>query len=558
MTSKPWHKFYDYNVPTTLRYPRFPLQNLMHLATSQFPHKTAIDFYGTPMTFVQLRTQMLRMANALVALGVKKGDRIGIALPNCPQYVIAYHAALSAGATVVNMNPMYTYDELKFMFEITSLETLVTFDAVLPTMKKLVKDLGVKRLIVTRIADYIGGHGKSDAGDLDLGDGCFYFSKLIDDCKDTKLPRVSFDTAQDVAMIQFTGGTTGVPKGALLTHANVVASIFQTSHWFNAVMTYTPFEKRTTLIPIPQFHVFGNMCVNWALLNGATQILLSRFDLQECIDTIKKQEQITFFPCVPTMMTAIVNHPKAEELGLAEHIRYINTGGAPMPTELIARVKDLGINFGEGWGMSETSSVGIGNPLLLNKAGAIGVPITDVDVRLVDIENGIDEVKPGEPGEMVIKGPAVMKGYWNNPEETQKQLVDGWLHTGDIARADEDGYLYIVDRKKDMVIAGGFNIYPREVDEVLYQHPKVSEAVTVGVPDDYRGETIKAYIVLQSGAKITDKEIIDFCRQKLAAYKVPKIVEFRDALPKSAVGKILRKILREEEIEKKAAQSKEA
>ena len=253
------------------------------------------------------------------------------------------------------------------------------------------------------------------------------------------------------------------------------------------------------------------------------------------------------------MITALVNFPKADELGLAEHIRYINTGGAPMPTDLIARVKDLGINFGEGWGMSETSSVGIGNPLLLNKAGAIGVPIMDVDIRLVDIENGVEDVQPGEPGEMMIKGPAVMKGYWNNPEETQKQLVDGWLHTGDIARADEDGYLYIVDRKKDMVIAGGFNIYPREIDEVLYQHPAVSEAVTVGVPDDYRGETVKAFVVLHAGSQTTDKEIISFCKQKLAAYKVPKIVEFRETLPKSAVGKLLRKVLREEEVSKKVA-----
>ena len=276
MTSKPWHRFYDYNVPTTIRYPKFPLQNLMHLAASQFPNKTAIEFYQTKMTFVQLRSQMLRMANALTGMGVKKGDRVGIALPNCPQYVIAYHAALSAGAAVVNMNPLYTYDELKFMVENTSMETLITFDAVLPTMKKLTQDLGVKRLIVTRMSDYANGLGNSDPGGLDLGDSCYHFSGLIEDCKDTKIPRISFDTDQDVAMIQFTGGTTGLPKGALLTHANVVASIFQTSHWFNAVLTYTPFEKRTTLIPIPQFHVFGNMCLNWALLNGATQILLPK------------------------------------------------------------------------------------------------------------------------------------------------------------------------------------------------------------------------------------------------------------------------------------------
>ena len=553
MTSRPWHQYYDYNVPTTLRYPKFPLQNLMHLAASQFPHKTAIDFCQTPMTFVQLRSEMLRMANALIGLGVKKGDRIGIALPNCPQYVITYFAVLSVGAIVVNLNPLYTYDELKFMIENTTLETLVTFDAVLPTMKKLAKDLGIRRLIVTRVVDYIAGQRKSDTRDLDLGDGCFHFSKLIEDCKDTRLPRISFDTAEDVAMIQFTGGTTGVPKGAMLTHANIVSEAFQALHWFNSLMVYTPFEKRTVLVAIPQFHIYGNTCVNWALLNGATQILMPKFDIQECIDIIKRYEQITFFPAVPTMITAVVNHPQADELGLAEHLRLFFTGGAPMPTELIARVKDLGINFGEGWGMSETTSFGICSPILLNKQGSIGLPVMDVDIRLVDIENGLTDVKPGDPGEILIKGPSVMKGYWNNPEETRNQLVDGWLHTGDIARADEDSYLYIVDRKKDMVIAGGFNIYPREVDEVLYQHPQVAEAITVGVPDAYRGETIKAFIVLQPGASATDKDIITFCKEKLAAYKVPKLVEFRDALPKSAVGKLLRKVLREEEISKSAA-----
>ncbi|HQL00224.1 MAG TPA: AMP-binding protein, partial [Smithellaceae bacterium] len=219
--------------------------------------------------------------------------------------------------------------------------------------------------------------------------------------------------------------------------------------------------------------------------------------------------------------------------------------------ELILKVKDLGIFYGEGWGMSETASLGIPNPILACRTGAIGVPILENDVRLVNIENGSEDVKPGEPGEILIKGPSVMQGYWNNPEETRLQLKDGWLSTGDIGQADEDGYIYIVDRKKDMIIAGGFNIYPREVDEVLYQHPKIAEAVTVGVPHEYRGETVKAFVVLLPGEKATEQEIIDFCRTKLAPYKAPKLVEFRDSIPKSAVGKILRKILRDEELAKR-------
>ena len=291
--------------------------------------------------------------------------------------------------------------------------------------------------------------------------------------------------------------------------------------------------------------------MNWAFLSMATQIQLPRFDMDEVIGTFARLEQITFFPTVPTMISAIINHPKAHEMNLPEKIRYFNSGGAPMPVELIQKVKDMGIFFSEGWGMSETTSMGISNPALAHKTGSIGVPTIDNDVRLVDLENGIEDVKPGEPGEIIIKGPTVMKGYWNNPKETNLQLKDGWLRTGDVGQMDEDGYITIVDRKKDMIITGGFNVYPREVDEVLYQHPKVADGVTVGIPDPYRGETIKAFIVLKPGQTATEAEIIKFCKEKLAPYKVPKLVEFRNSIPKSAVGKILRKILRDEEMNKK-------
>jgi len=544
-----WHNNYDYNVPTSIRYPKFPIQNLVHLAAAQYPHKAALDFYGTELSNSQIRTQMLRMANALVSLGIKKGDRVGIALPNCPQYIIAYYAILSAGAIVVNMNPLYTHDELKFMVENTGMKMLFTFDMVLPTMGKLAKDLGFK-LIVTKVTDYINGFGVSRAKDMALDKGWHHFSDLLDKSTDTRLPRVDFSPGDD-ALIQFTGGTTGLPKGAVLTHANVVASAFSASLWGNSTVTYAPYEKRTVMCIIPYFHIYANVCcLNWGFISMATQILMPKFDMDELLATIARIERFTFFPTVPTMITALVNHPKAGELKLAEKIGYFNSGGAPMPVELIQQVKDLGIFFSEGWGMSETTSLGISNPGLKHKTGAIGVPIMDNDVKLVSVENGVDEVKRGEPGEILIKGPTVMRGYWNNPEETANQLTDGWLHTGDVGQMDEDGYIYIVDRKKDMIIAGGFNIYPREVDEVLYQHPKVAEGVTVGIPDAYRGETVKVFIVLKPGEKATDKDIIEFCKQKLAAYKVPKIVEFRDAIPKSAVGKILRKVLRDEEIAK--------
>lgn len=550
METKPWHKNYDYVVPTSIRFPKFPVQNFLHLAASQYPFKPATDFYGSQITFSDLRKQTLRLANALTQMGVSKGDRVALALPNCPQYIIAYYAALSAGAILVNMNPLYTHDELKFMLENTGTKILITFDAVLPVIRPLAKELNLK-CIVTRVTDYITGMGVSSAKTLELEEGWKHFSELIDGCADIRLPRVDL-TPADPALIQFTGGTTGLPKGALLIHGNVVAASLQCSLWGSSIVNHTPIAERNLLAIIPYFHIYGNVVgMNWAMLNMATQVILPKFEIDEVLGTIQRVNQFTFFPAVPTMITAIVNHPKASELNMDQRFRFFNSGGAPMPAELIARVKDMGINYGEGWGMSETASLGISNPLMACRTGAIGVPIMENDVRLVDIENGKEEVKPGEPGEILIKGPSVMQGYWNNPEETKNQLSDGWLRTGDIGQTDEDGYIYIVDRKKDMIIAGGFNIYPREVDEVLYQHPKVAEAVTVGIPDDYRGETVKAFIVLRPGEKATDKEIAEFCRTKLAAYKVPKQVEFREAIPKSAVGKILRKILRDEEIAKK-------
>jgi long-chain acyl-CoA synthetase len=551
LEAKFWLKNYDYNVPATISYPKFPIQNLVHLAAAQFPSKAAVDFYGSELTFRQVRDQVLRLANAFTRLGLKKGDRVGIALPNCPQYVIAYYGALSAGAIVVNMDPLYTHDELKFMMENTGLKTLVTFDGALSTMRPLALEMGLRQVIVTRMTDYIKAFDVSTSKDLELEKNWFHFSELLAASTDTKIPRIAF-SPDDPALIQFTGGTTGFPKGALLSHGNVVAATFQCLQWGNSTIPYTPYEKRTVLGIIPYFHIYGNLCcMNWAFLSMATQIQLPRFDMDELIGTFARLEQITFFPTVPTMISAIINHPKAHEMNLPEKIRYFNSGGAPMPVELIQKVKDMGIFFSEGWGMSETTSMGISNPALAHKTGSIGVPTIDNDVRLVDLTNGTEDVKQGEPGEIIIKGPTVMKGYWNNPEETNLQLRDGWLRTGDVGQMDEDGYITIVDRKKDMIIAGGFNVYPREVDEVLYQHPKVADAVTVGVPDPYRGETIKAFIVLKQGQTATEAEIIKFCKEKLAPYKVPKLVEFRNSIPKSAVGKILRKILRDEEMNKK-------
>jgi long-chain acyl-CoA synthetase len=403
-------------------------------------------------------------------------------------------------------------------------------------------------VIATGITDYIKGFPVSTSKSLDLEMGWHHFSELIAKYPNPKRSKVPVNP-EDPALIQFTGGTTGIPKGAVLTHSNVVAGTIQASLWANAVTIYTPYEKRNVMAVLPYFHAYGNiMVMNLAMFGCATQIQVPRFNIDEMMELLAKYEQVTFFPTVPTLITALINHPKSAELNLGKKLGLLASGGGPMPVELIEQVKDMGIYFSEGYGLSESTSVGIFSPVLgLKKVGSIGIPLPDNDVRLVDVENGETDVPDGQPGEIIMKGPVIMQGYWNNPSETAGQLKDGWLYTGDIATRDEDGYIFIVDRKKDMIIAGGFNIYPRDIDEVLFQYPKVAEAVAIGVKDKYRGETVKAFVVLKPGEKCTEEEIIKFCKEKLAPYKMPKLVEFRDSIPKSAVGKILRKILREEE-----------
>lgn len=551
METKPWHRYYDYNVPTTIRYPHLAAHELLNIPVAHYPDKAALIFYGSEMTFLELRTEAAKLANALTGLGVKKGDRVGIHLPNCPQYLICYFAVLSIGAVVVNLNPLYTPDELKIMIGISGLETLITFDMALSGIRVLCGQISVPRVIVTAITDYVMGAPVSTAKSLDLEKDWLHFGELARKYPNPKRSRIHV-APKDPAMLQFTGGTTGIPKAAILTHANIVAATFQASLWGSATIHLTPPEKRNVMAVLPYFHIYGNIVVmNWSIFQCATQIQVPRFNIDEMVELLDKFEQITFFPTVPTLITALINHPKAQELKLDKKLMMLNSGGAPMPMELIEHVRDMGIFFSEGYGLSESTSLGISNPVLgLKKVGSIGIPFPDNDVRLVDVDTGAVDVPEGEPGEIIMKGPLIMQGYWNNPEETTGQLRGGWLHTGDIAVRDEDGYIFIVDRKKDMIIAGGFNVYPRDIDEVLFQHPKVAEAVSMGVKDEYRGETVKAYIVLKPGQICTEEEIISFCREKLVAYKVPKIVEFRDSIPKSAVGKILRKILRNEEEEK--------
>ncbi len=553
MNSRPWVRNYDFGVPETLRYPRVPISDFATLPAALYPDKVATDFFGTEITFYELRKQIVRMMNVLKGLGVKKGDRVGLHLPTCPQYVISFYAITGMGGIVVNLNPLYTPAELEALARDTEFRTLITFELVLGNIRTLCRSVEIETVIVTAITDFIKGMPQATAASLDLPKGWHHFSTLLDGCTSMQMPKRGEVCAEDPAVLQFTGGTTGTPKGAILTHANLVAATIQCSMWGSGLIGLIQPERRYVLGVLPLFHAYGNIVVmNWAMFNCATMILVPRFDLDELVNTIGRFDKISFFPCVPTIINALINHPRAGEIDLGRRLGLLNSGAAPMATELIDQVVSMGIFFGEGWGMSETTSLGMSNPILgLKKTGSIGVPFPDTDVKLVDVNDGITEVEKGKPGEIVIKSPLVMQGYWNRPEETAEQLKDGWLHTGDVAVQDEDDYFFIVDRKKDMVIAGGYNIYPREIDEVLYQHPKIADAVAVGIADEYRGETIKAFVVVKSGETCTEEEIIGFCREKLAAYKAPKLVEFRQELPKSAVGKILRKVLRQQEEEKR-------
>ena len=525
---------------------------MIHLAASYYPHKAAISFYGTEITFWQLRNQVIRLANGLRRLGLRKGERVGIALPTCPQYVIAYYAALSLGTVVVNMNPGHPYQEIKLLMENTTPETLITIDTALPVMRLLISELEIKKVIVTRLTDYIREFDVSTALALDLEKGWHHFSELITGSSDRGLPPVSVSPG-DPAMIQFTGGTTGRPKGALLTHANIIAATYAACFWGSTTNNLTTPGSRTVLSVIPYFHIYGNIvAMNWGVFHGATQILFHRFDLEELFVNIDKFDEITFFPVLPAMMADMVNHPHIAAQNLGAKIKLINSGGAPMPAQVIYQVRDLGILYTEGYGLSESTSLGIANPIMgLSKAGSIGIPYIDTEVRLVEFGGGREEVKPGDEGEIVMKGPTIMQAYWNDPQETQRHLKEKWFYTGDIARQDEDGYFYIVDRKKDIILTDDHRVYPREIDNVLSRHPKVREVAVVGIPDEHRGEAIKAFIVLNPGQKARDKEIIDYCKTNLALHQVPKKIEFREGLPKSAVGKILRRVLRDEEMHKK-------
>jgi long-chain acyl-CoA synthetase len=514
--ARPWIDHYDYWVRPHMNYPRRPLHEILRITTAEVPDAPATAFLGSQLTFAQIKERADRVTTGLARLGVQKGDRIGIMLPNCPQYVVAAFAILRLGAIVVNVNPLYTPREIEVVVKDSGMRMLIALDVLAPHAAGL-----VDRIWVTSLAE--PAPGELLAEDIDI-------------------PPVSIDPENDVAVLQYTGGTTGVPKGAMLTHYNIFANVVQTSVLHREAVTR---GKDRDLLVIPYFHIYGFtvglMAATW---NGAQQILIPKYDVEALLNAIRDYRP-TYFPAVPTIYVSLLNHPKAKECGL-DKIRGFNSGSAPLPLEVIEQFERMtGGTLNEGYGLSEASPVTHTTPSLSRrKPGSIGIPLPDTDIRIVDLETGTREVPVGTEGELCIAGPQVMKGYWNRPDETAMALRGRWLYTGDVARMDEDGYTYIVQRKKDMIIVSGFNVYPSEVEGVLYAHPAVMEAAVIGIPDKYHGEVVKACVVLKT--PITAAELRAHCAANLAEFKQPVEIEIRETLPKSAVGKILRRALREE------------
>jgi long-chain acyl-CoA synthetase len=508
------------------------LPELLQSSVRKYSARVALFYYGKEMTYGELGALVEQFAAALEESGIRKGDRVAIMLPNCPQYVIAYYGIVRLGAIVVQISTMSVEREIQFFMTDAGATAMVTFAKAYPRVKNSGVMSQLKRLILVELDD------EAEA----LAPPAIRFDEFLASSATKSLPDAGMiDPYEDVAVLQYTGGTTGRPKGVMLTHANVTANAYQCMDRVGASPSSHTIERILTVLPL--FHVYGMcICLNMGILLGGTLILLPRFHLEEALQTIRDTGP-TIFPGVPTMYVAINSHPKAEEYGISS-IRTCVVGSASMPVPIMKQFEQRtgGIML-EGYGLSEASPVTHVNPLEKRKTGSIGTVVVGTEAKVVDVADGTRELPPGQPGELIVRGPQVMKGYWNMPEETALALRNGWLYTGDIATYDEEGYFYIVDRKKDLIIAGGYNIYPREVEEVLFSHPGIQEAAVVGIPDEYRGETVKAYIVPKEGVTLTDQDVIDFCRKHLASYKVPRIVEFRPELPKSTVGKILRRAL---------------
>ena len=547
-----WLKHYDAGVPTTLEYPKIPLFRLLEESARRFPNRPAVVVAGPAfsfaLTFRQVDALANRFANALIALGVAPQDRVALQLPNLPQFIFCFYGALKAGAVAVPVNPLYRGRDLATLLKNSGAKVIVTISRLAPYVGEVIAETSVESIIVTEVYDYfpfvwkllarfrMRGQKRATAG-LRLPDLLRIASP--------RSPNVAVAPGH-LALLQYTGGTTGVPKGAMLTHRNLVANMTQMLSWFELHEG----EERFLAV-VPFFHVYGlTVALNLAISLGSSVIcvLMAMFDARLVAQVIARHRP-TIFPGAPAVYLAINQLKDVQRYNLSS-ITVCASGSASLPGEVQAEFERLtGAKVVEGYGLTEASPGTHSNPVNgMRKTGSIGLPLPDTEVKIVDVETGEREVPPGEVGEMVIRGPQVMKGYWNAPEETAATLRNGWLYTGDIARMDGEGYFFIVDRKKDVVIVGGLKVYPREIEECLHEHPKVKEAAVVGVPHRVRGELLVADVVLKDGMagdpQQTSREIVEFCRARLAPYKVPRRVRIVAELPKTTVGKVLKREIR--------------
>jgi len=554
----PWLAHYEKGVHARLEYEETCLPEYLDRSARDFPDNMALLFQGYRVTYRQLQEMVDRFAAVLVGFGIKKGDSVAILLPNVIPCVVSYYAILKMGGIAVMNNPLYSDRELEHQFNDSGAKLLITLDLLGNRMIDLRPKTSIREIIYTSIGDYLPfpknllfplvAKKKKLAADVKSAENLFKWKAVLASAENT-LPTVELSFS-DTAMYQYTGGTTGVSKGVMLTHANLSKQVQQLKSWFP---TFNRGEE-VMLSALPFFHVFGlSVAMNLSVYMGWGDILVPKPQPEQLLETIGKFKP-TFAPLVPTMYIGMLSHPNINNVDMTS-IKGCFSGSAPLPIEVIKEIEEkTGAIIVEGFGMTESTPVTHVNPFAggKRKVGSIGIPISDTLCRIVDIDNGETDMPVGETGELLIKGPQVMQGYWGRPDATAETITDGWLHTGDLAKMDEDGYFYIVDRMKDMIISGGFNVYPRDIEEVFFENPKVQEAAAIGVPHPKRGEQVKVFVVLNSGETATPEELIEYCKDKLAAYKLPTMIEFRDELPKTNVGKVLKKDLRAKELTKES------
>jgi long-chain acyl-CoA synthetase len=561
-----WVSRYDSGVPSSLNYPAWTVPDLLRHSSDRFTDCPALLFYGTWISYGELDDLTTRFALGLRQLGVNQGDRVAIMLPNTPQAVIAYYGIQKAGAIVVPTNPLYVEREIQTQLTDAGAETMVVLDLLYPRVRAVKEATTLpKRIIVTGVQDYLPFFKKllypikarlaKRWVSVEKAPSVYNFLELlcanspIDADPSASLPHVR---PTDLAQLQYTGGTTGTPKGVMLTHRNVVVNTLQGRYWSPDFRE----GREIFLGAIPFFHCYGQAtCQNLAIATGCPIVLLPRFHADEVIKAIHKH-RITMLSGVPMMYSMIVEHPDAGRYDLRS-LRVCLSGASTLPADVQERFENLtGARISEGYGLTEAGPATHCNPLNgEHPRGSMGLPFPDTEARVVDSDAGLTEVPEGETGELIVRGPQVMQGYWNKEDETRAVLRDGWLYTGDLVRRDDRGYFYFIDRKKDIIKSRGETVYPREVEEVLRQHPAVSEAAVIGVADHDYGETVKAYVVAKPGLLVTEQELVMHCAGLLARYKIPSTVEFRQELPRTVIGKVLRRTMREEAVRDREAEA---